>query len=81
LLGTAEAAPTITDIPSACCGVVHFVIVAGIVQQRYGSDLALGILFCHSLIYCCEITAKNRKSDVVNLLGIASSCDRRYFAF
>lgn len=53
---------------------VVLVVAAGIVQQNYASDLALGYIVIKSVIlfYGCEITVNNRKSDAGNLLGIAS---------
>ncbi|HFD32366.1 MAG TPA: undecaprenyl/decaprenyl-phosphate alpha-N-acetylglucosaminyl 1-phosphate transferase [Gammaproteobacteria bacterium] len=53
---------------------VVLVIAAGIVQQNYGSDLALGYIVIKSVIlfYGCEVAVNNRKSDAGNLLGAAS---------
>ncbi len=53
---------------------VVLVVAAGILQQNYGSDLALGHIVIKSVIlfYGCEIAVNNRKSDAGNLLGVAS---------
>ncbi len=53
---------------------VVLVIVAGLVQQNYGSDAALGHIVIKSVIlfYGCEIAVNNRRSDAGNILGIAS---------
>jgi len=53
---------------------VVLVVAAGIVQQNYGSDLALGYIVIKSVIlfYGCEIAVNNRKLDAGNLLGAAS---------
>ncbi len=53
---------------------VVLVIVSGIVQQNYGSELALGYIVIKSVIlfYGCELAVNNRKSDAGNLIGFAS---------
>lgn len=53
---------------------VALVVAAGVVQQNYASDLALGYIVIKSVIlfYGCEIAVNNRKSDAGNLLGVAS---------
>ncbi len=50
---------------------VVLVIAAGIIQQNYGSDVALGYIVIKSVIlfYGCEIAINDRKSDAKNLLG------------
>ena len=53
---------------------VVLVIAAGIIQQNYGSDVALGYIVIKSVIlfYGCEIAINDRKSDAKNLLGVTS---------
>ncbi len=53
---------------------VVLVIVAGLVQQNYGSDMALGYVVIKSVVlfYGCEIGVNNRRSDTGSFLGIAS---------
>lgn len=53
---------------------VALVVASGVVQQNYGSELALGYIVVKSVIlfYACEIAVNNRKSDAGNLLGLVS---------